>query len=405
MSNKERDKDLFDELFSKALQSRIFINRELLTPDYVPQTLPFREEQLAKLASILSISLKNERPNNVFIYGLTGTGKTAAVKLVFKRLKEKADEIKINVNTVYVNTRQKDTEYRVLAEILENLGVKVPFTGLSVSELHNRLFKAIQNKGSIIIVALDEIDYLIKKHGDDLLYRLLRMNSELERGKITIVGITNDLKLIDSLDPRVKSSLGEEEIVFPPYDADQLKKILEERARMAFREGVLASDVIPLCAALAAREHGDARKALDLLRTAGEIAERNNDSLVESRHVELARNQLEHDTVDAIISTLPLHSKLILLATIKIIDEKGKATTGEVYSKYMELVRKLGIEFITSRRATDIISELDMLGILEARVTSRGRYGKTKTITLQTSKQAILKALLRDEFVGAVIND
>jgi cell division control protein 6 len=405
METGKSQKDLFEDLFSKALQSRIFVNRELLSPDYVPQTLPFREEQLTKLASILSVSLKNERPNNVFIYGLTGTGKTAAVKLVFKKLKEKADEIKANVVAVYVNTRQKDTEYRVLAEVLDSLGVKVPFTGLSVSELHNRLFKAVQNKGSITIVALDEIDYLVKKHGDDLLYRLLRMNSELQRGKITIVGITNDLKLIDSLDPRVKSSLGEEEIVFPPYDAEQLKKILEERAKLAFREGALSPEVISLCAALAAREHGDARKALDLLRTAGEIAERNNDEKVETRHVEMARNQLEHDTVEAIISTLPLHSKLILLATLKIIEEKGKATTGEVYSKYLDLVKKLGIEYITSRRATDIISELDMLGILDARVTSRGRYGKTKTITLQTSKDAVLKALLKDELIGAVLDE
>lgn len=405
MSANERQSDIFDELFSKALQSKIFVNRELLSPDYVPQALPFREEQLTKLASILSISLKNERPNNVFIYGLTGTGKTAAVKLVMKRLKDKAEEIKANVVTVYVNTRQKDTEYRVMAEVLENLGVKVPFTGLSVSELYNRLFKAVQSKGAVVIVALDEIDYLIKKHGDDLLYRLLRMNSELQRGKVTIIGITNDLRLIDSLDPRVKSSLGEEEIVFPPYDAEQLKRILEDRARLAFRENALSPEVIPLCAALAAREHGDARKALDLLRTAGEIAERNSDKMVEARHVEMARNQLEHDTVEAIISTLPLHSKLILLATLKVVEEKGRATTGEVYSKYIDLVRKLGIEFVTSRRATDIISELDMLGILEARVTSRGRYGKTKTITLQTSKQAILKALLKDELIGAVVNE
>ncbi|MCC6052503.1 MAG: cell division control protein Cdc6, partial [Fervidicoccaceae archaeon] len=132
---------------------------------------------------------------------------------------------------------------------------------------------------------------------------------------------------------------------------------------------------------------------------------RNNDEKVETRHVEMARNQLEHDTVEAIVSTLPLHSKLILLATLKIIEEKGKATTGEVYSKYLDLVKKLGIEYITSRRATDIISELDMLGILDARVTSRGRYGKTKTITLQTSKEAVLKALLKDELIGAVIDE
>lgn len=394
---------LIDALLSKAFESRIFANRELLLPDYVPQHLPFREEQLARLVSVLSVSLKGERPNNVFIYGLTGTGKTVAVRLVLKRLSEKASDVGSNVHTVYVNTRQKDTEYRVLADILESVGIKVPFTGLSVSELYDRLARAVRSRGFILIVALDELDYLVKKHGDDLLYRLLRLNSDLDKGKVALLGITNDLKLVELLDPRVKSSLGEEEIVFPPYNAEQLRVILEERARLAFKEGALDPGVISLCAALAAREHGDARKALDLLRTAGEIAERSGDEKVEPRHVEAAREQLEQDTVEAVVSTLPLHSKLILLAVVRLVEEKGKAITGEVYTKYTELVRRLGVEHVTLRRATDIISELDMLGIIEARVVSRGRYGKTKVISLQSSKDAVLRALTKDEFVRALM--
>ena len=134
--------------------------------------------------------------------------------------------------------------------------------------------KVLDGRATLMIVVLDEIDFLVKKHGDELLYRLTRANEELSSSKISVIGITNDLKFVDNLDPRVRSSLGEVELVFPPYNASQLEDILNDRARIAFRPGVIRSGVISLCAALAAREHGDARRALDLLRVAGEIAER-----------------------------------------------------------------------------------------------------------------------------------
>ncbi|MEM4035566.1 MAG: orc1/cdc6 family replication initiation protein [Fervidicoccaceae archaeon] len=398
-------RDVVDEIFERALASRIFKDRDKLSPDYVPSRLPFREEQISKLASILAQALRGYKPNNVLVYGLTGTGKTAVVRYVLSKLGEKANELRVPLMTVYVNCRQKDTEYRVLAEVLEALGVPVPFTGLSVAELYKRLARQLDRSGSRLIVSLDEVDYVVKRHGDDLLYRLLRLNSELSEPSISLIGITNDLNFVEELDPRVKSSLGEEELVFPPYDAQQLKSILEERAGLAFREGVLGEGVIGLCAALAAREHGDARKALDLLRVAGEIAEREGAQRVEVRHVEAARNQLERDKIHEVVSTLPLHAKLILLAALSIAEAKGRATTGEVYAKYLELAARVGIESVTQRRATDILSELDMLGIVTARVISRGRYGKTKIVSIRSGRDSILEALRTDELVSRLLQE
>jgi len=389
--------DIIDEVFENAARSRIFANREILLPDYIPEELPHREAEIRRLALTLAPSLRGEKPNNVFIYGLTGTGKTAVTKLVLKRLEEKAGKAGVRVRSIYVNVRHRDTPYRVMADIAEAIGLRVPFTGLSTGEVYRRIVKWLTRRPGVYIIVLDEIDFLVRKHGDDLLYRLTRINEELEKARVSLIGITNNTTFIDSLDPRVKSSLGEEEIVFAPYNAEQLQDILEQRAAQAFRPGVLEEDVVPLCAALAAREHGDARRALDLLRVAGEIAEREGASRVTRKHVMAARVEIERDRVSEVIRTLPLHGKIVL-ASIAIATRGGRftATTGEVYDKYRAITRALGIEEVTFRRVSGIIAELDMLGIIRAKTISRGRHGKTRIIELAADAEAVAGVLLED---------
>jgi cell division control protein 6 len=251
---------------------------------------------------------------------------------------------------------------------------------------------------------LDEIDFLVKKHGDDLLYKLVRVNENLPQFKVSLIGITNSVSFVESLDPRVKSSLGEEEIVFSPYNADQLKDILLERAKEAFKPGVLDSEVIPLCAALAAREHGDARRALDLLRVAGEIAERRGDLKVTRTHVMLARLEIERDRVFDVVKTLPLHSKLVLAAIVFASNGGArKTTTGEVHDAYKKFVASLGIEEVTFRRVSGIIGELDMLGIIRTRTVSKGRYGKTRMIELAADPTPILLVISEDPALSPIV--
>ncbi|MBW9140514.1 MAG: ORC1-type DNA replication protein [Candidatus Aramenus sp.] len=384
---------IIDDVLNNVRSSPIFKNRELLLPDYVPSELPHREEQIRRLASILAQLYRGERPSNVFIYGLTGTGKTAVTKFVLKALMERLK----NFLYIYVNTRQSDTPYRILADIIEGLGEKVPFTGISTAELYRRMVKAFSSTNTILVIVLDEIDAMVKKHGDDVLYKLTRINSEIGKSKVSIIGITNDVKFIDNLDPRVRSSLSEEEIVFPPYNAEELEDILMRRAKAAFREGVISESIIKLCAALAARDHGDARRALDLLRVAGEIAERERAKVVTEEHVEKARVEIERDRVYEVISSLPFHSKLVLFAILQGHKEKDAMTTGEVYDKYKELARQLGMEVVTQRRVSDIINELDMVGIVTAKVVNRGRYGKTKEITLAVDREIAIKALVEND--------
>ncbi|AHC51098.1 cell division control protein Cdc6 [Sulfolobus acidocaldarius SUSAZ] len=392
--------DIIDSILSTLKKGRIFRSRDLLLPDYIPEALPHREDQIRKLVEILAPITRSEKPSNVFIYGLTGTGKTAVTRFVLSNLQRKFAS---KFTFIYINTRQNDTPYRILADVLEALGIRVPFTGLSTAELFKRFVKRLNTFQTIVLITLDEIDALVKKHGDDILYRLTRINYDLSTSKVSVIGITNDVKMVENLDPRVKSSLGEEEIIFPPYNAEQLEDILKQRSKIALNEGVISEEVIKLCAALAARDHGDARRALDLLRVSGEIAEREGRDLITADDVNRARIELERDRVYEVISTLPFHSKLVLISIVLGLNSNSMLTTGEVYDIYIKLAGKLGVESITQRRVSDIINELDMVGIITARVVNRGRYGKTKEISLAVSKDIVIKSIKEsDERIGSL---
>jgi cell division control protein 6 len=281
----------------------------------------------------------------------------------------------------------------------------VPMTGWPTDRVYDAFFNAVDYQERVVVIMLDEIDKLVEKSGDDTLYNLSRMNSELKNSRVSIMGISNDLKFTEFLDPRVKSSLGEEEIVFPPYDANQLRDILEHRADVAFKQGVLSDDVIPLCAAFAAQEHGDARRALDLLRTAGELAERSGAELTEEDHVRQAQKKIELDRVVEVVRTLPTQSKLVLFAIITL--EKNAVdniNTGEVYNVYKRLCGEIDADVLTQRRVTDLISELDMLGIVNAAVVSKGRYGRTKEISISVPMDETEAVLISDSRLADIEN-
>lgn len=386
--------DELDELFERFLRSRIFKNREILLPDYVPDELPHRDVQIKRLATVLAPALSKVKPNNVFIYGFTGTGKTAVAKYVLKRLGEKAEG---RVIFSYVNCRQNNTNYRVLAELSRSVGRRVPFTGLSTSEVMRRFVDGLDRLGRVMIVVLDEIDHLVKKSGDDVLYFLTRINQQLTNSRLSIVGITNDLRFMEFLDARVKSSLGEEELVFPPYNSKELEDILSMRAKEAFHEGVLEEGVIPKCAAIAARQNGDCRLALDLLLKAADIAERAGEEKVREEHVVMAQREIEKNLAVDVIKSLPLHVKLVLAAIYALEKEKTRnLTTGTIYNKYTKLARAIGVDPVTQRRVSEILNEMDMLGVINARVVSMGRYGRTKVISLSLPERSIREGLEED---------
>ena len=393
----ERQGDILDEIFDRFLEgSAIFKDREVLRHDYVPDKLPHREEQIRYLGEIVAPTLKGSLCSNVLIYGKTGTGKTAVMKYVLKGLVRKSEVLNSPVRVSFVNCRLAGTEYRVLSSLCSSISVMVPFTGLALGEVFDRFKSGLDSRSLILIIVLDEIDTIVKNRGDALLYELTRINEDLSKSKVSIMGISNDLHFKELLDPRVLSTLSEEEIVFRPYNAAELRDILLDRARLAFYDGVLTDGAVNLCAALAAAEHGDARRALDLLRVAGELAEREGAKRIVEDHVRRAEERIEHDRVEEALKNLPTHSKTVLLS-VYLLGKGGSSysITGDIYNVYCELCGELGIKPLTQRRVSGLINELDVIGLLNSRVVSLGRYGRTKKIRL-----AIPRTLIRRIFNG-----
>lgn len=394
---------------------QIFKNREYLRPTYIPENLPHRDEEVDQLARIWVAPLRGETPSNVFVYGKTGTGKTATVKYLMGELEGAAEDFSKEIEVIYLNCEVVDTKYRILATLSnkihdalsegledsgEGLPEEVPMTGWPTDEVYETLLDLLDYKEQVVIVVLDEIDQLVSKGTSDVLYLLTRINSDLTGTKMGVVGISNNLNFVSDLDPRIISSLGEEEVVFSPYDANQLEDILRKRSKKGFSEGVLEDGVINLCAAHAARKHGDARKALDLLRNAGEIAEEERSEKVTTDHVSQASHKIERDRMEEAIRSLPDQSKLVLMSVLLLQERKArKIGTGDVYEVYSSLCRQHGWEVLTRRRVSGLLSELDMMGVIGARVVSNGRYGRTKEVELNVDPLQVRSAIQDEIFI------
>ena len=369
----------------------LFKNKAALQSSYNPDEVLHRDEQISHVAKILAPALRLERPSNLFIYGKTGSGKTLTVQTTIKQIQTIASRELIPIKFIYINCKLKkvaDTEYRLVAEITRFFGRTVPPTGLPTDEVYNIFYKTMDREKQIVILILDEIDHLIKKIGDEVIYNLLRINTELKNAQLSLVGISNDMMFADNLDPRVKSSLSEEELVFPAYNALQIQDILKKRSIESIKDNVLEEGVIAKCSAYAAREHGDARRALELLRVAVELAERKGILKITIKELDEAEEKIEKDRVLDIITTHPKQFQLVLYSILLIYDQRKKENiifTGEIYVLYKDLCAKINLRPLTQRRVSDVIAEFDMLGMINAKVISKGRYGRTREVSVVTN--------------------
>jgi len=388
-----------DKIFDSANKNNLFKDKFVLQTNYSPETIPHRDKEIEQIASILAPCLKGDRTSNLFVYGKTGTGKTLSIHFVKNELlkRAKSNNGGMVLQIEYLNCKLRkvaDTEYRILAELIKKLGGSVPATGLPTDQVYNKFIDLIEQEKKLLILILDEIDHAVKKISDNFLYNLTRLNSELSKTQISIIGISNDLRFLENIDPRVRSSLSEEEIVFHPYNALQLKDILKTRSEKAFNKGAISEGVIEKCAAFAAREHGDARRALDLLRVAGELAERKGDKKIKVGHIDLANHKIERDKILDVIETEPKQFQLVLLAILNLSENNKleRIFTGDVYRFYQELCKRTRTDILTQRRVSSVISEFDMLGLINARNISRGTYGKTREIKSQIPSEILKKA-------------
>ena len=380
-------------------------SKEVLRDSYVPSRLPHREQQIRQVAEILAPALRGDLPSNLLIYGKIGTGKTAVVAQVRQEILRRARS-DARISFVSVNCGNIDTPYSLLQTIGNQYARaeadRIP-TGWSLDRVQGGMRRLLDSDGGTIILVLDEIDRLVARSGDGVLYTLSQLNTELETARAVLVGISNDLKFTNQLDARVRSRLNEEKILFPPYDALQLQDILRERAREAFRDGVVDPGVVERCAAYAALENGDARRALALLRLSSEMAERDQAKRITPDHVVKAKNRLEQDIIIECVRTLPPHCKVLLYAILQSYERRRNGVlTGEVYESYKRLAERLGLAPLHARSISNYVSELESLGLIRATIVSRGRGGRTREIIVDVPISETMPALEEDPLIAPV---
>lgn len=391
--------DPIDRLLDAAESGKSIIkNRDILHFTYIPKTIQHRNNEQEQVTQSLLPILKQSRPSNLLVYGKPGTGKTLVVRKIISKIQERVEKSKFQIKIIYSNAKKETTLYGLLVSFGRQLGLKdkeLPSTGLAISEVFKRILNNIEQEKINVVFVIDEIDYLaelVSKTGKDILYQLTRSNESLNNGSLTLIGISNDLTFKEKLDPRVISSLGEEEIVFTNYNVEQIKKILEERISEAFEAGSVDESALNLCAALAGGEHGDARRAIDLIRVAGELAERQQAGKVTEIHVRDASLKIEENKEEASLKSYPLHEKLVLLAIMK----ANGSSTGEIYSSYKNLCKTVGRDELTQRRITQMLSEIELSGIISGRLVHQGIHGRTKKYKLTVSSEMIKKTFKDD---------
>ncbi len=376
----------------------IFANKDALGESYRPDRIEERDEEIDEYRDALQPVIDGWEPNNVFLYGNTGVGKTAVTDYLLTQLQADAENYDdVDLTVISLNCKSLTSSYQVAVELVNKLrphGGEISSTGYPQQTVFEKLFRELDKIGGTILIVLDEIDSIGDR--DDLLYELprARANDKLDETKVGVIGVSNDFKFRDRLDPRVQDTLCEREIQFPPYDAMELESILESRASISIVDDCIQDGVLDLCAALAARDTGSARQALDLLQLAGEAAENSDADEIKIHHVETAQEKLEQERVEEGMRDLTRHGEVALLAVLSMTaKDETPARTKHVYQEYLKLCESSGVDSLAQRSVHNHLSDLRMLGILSSNENRSGSPGNYYSYELDVPFASAMDAM------------
>ncbi|MBW2997706.1 AAA family ATPase [Candidatus Woesearchaeota archaeon] len=384
--------------FASVLQNPIYKNRDVLYALVPPTGLLHRTEQKNELIMELAPILMDSAVSCVFVYGNPGTGKTAIITELLGELSDEAKKRKVKLLKAYVNCSENRTETTILVDILSQINPKktYPRVGWTRAKALSEFKKVTNELKTNIIVVLDEIDYALKESGDDIIYRLSRVNEKLD-SRVSTILVSNDVRVADYIKPRTQSTLGRVRVIFAPYAAEELYDILKDRVKYAFNRDSVSDQVVKKVAEIEASRGGDARKALELLDSCSKIAISKNSSKVTLDLVDAADKTLEKDTIFNMVTTLTKHQKLLYLAMIK--SKKKDLDGGKVYKMYKEVCEKQNVSPLSVRSIRTFLVNFSELGLIQSEVTwLRNLRKKSRTIRLEmdTATRKKLRKVIRD---------
>jgi cell division control protein 6 len=410
-------------------QDGLIRDRALLDPNYVVEEdrIVGRDEQLQEVTKMLRVALGDNRPPNLFLYGPSGTGKSLITKAVCHNISRICESRDIEFGTIEVNCQDLDTlgiaVYELVQQAADAAGVpvEVPKHGVATKEKWDELYRIVNEHFDSVVFVLDELDMLVGRRDKQepafsrLLYQLSRAgaNDELN-AYISVVAISNDTKMMESVGSRAVSSFTPEDVHFDDYDANQLQAILRRR-QDAFHDDVVDDDVIPLAAAFAAQTHGDARKAIDLMRVAGELAEREGDTRVREKHVRTAQEKVEKNRVLEVVRGISTQKKLCLYATAAVASqtEGGTARSTTGYRVYQYLTDAIDADQYHQETYVNKMKELTTYSLVDFERRSHGpssgmflefQFGERPETILETLREdSRIEAISEDE-VASVVN-
>lgn len=384
-------------------RSSVFKDKDVLKKGHHPRLLDdvlHRDEVIDKYLTVLHEAIDGKVPDNLFIYGTFGTGKTMLTKLITSEIALAAENLGNKVIVVYIYCETLSAPSPMMQYINQSLINSMhdaeKLVGITMAKNFDYFYKLVDKFDGPILLIFDEIDKL--KH-PDIINQIARIKEcGFTKNNVCVIGITNDTNFYDNLDGRTKSVLGQNELYIPPYDADQLNDILTSRANAAFVEGSLEEMVIPLCAAFGAQENGDARTAMDILRTSGDIADQRNSKMIEEIDVRAAKEGMELNRQLEVVGGLPTQTKSVLVAcALKYSKNKESVETSEIYAEYLRICEIISVEPVKPRRVNDYLGELSVLGVLSVNKISRGRRrGVFNAIRPLADTGALMEVILQD---------
>lgn len=380
------EKQIQDLLKNTIIQNRRYLDDEQLHREEQFKVLKeifdvdVRDKEIKDLSSHFAPIFRQDHPIHLSLFGKTGTGKTVTMLYFLSMIQSLCLKQQIPLKYIHLDLSTPKPCFRALNDLACFLDAAKRYKkGISLDELMGRIEEKMKDYQGYFVLFIDEVDH-VRRDLDSFLKFLVKRLPQSVAPKLVLVFSSNKLNWQENIDPRIKSFIKLNELLFEPYNAFDLRKILSLRIKKALDPKMIQKGIVEKIAAVSSRTHGDARKAVELLSKSAHIAEKEGTSIT-LELVDRAMEEIERDKYIAMVKSSPKQLQAALYSVIALSSYRKKPFhTGDAYEAYHSFCVKIHLRALTQRAFSDLVSELDMYGFIQARVLSKGRYGRTKEI-------------------------